>query len=126
MKVSVFIAVSVDGFIAREDDSIDWLEIPNTKSDQDYGYREFIHSIDAILMGRNTFNVVEDLKDWTTNGMPIFVLTHHPMTLQLSKYKNAKAIQGEPVRSLLNWKSAVFIMCILTVGRPSLSFFLNL
>jgi dihydrofolate reductase len=96
MKVSVFIAASVDGFIAREDGGIDWLENPNVDPDQDYGYQEFISSIDAILMGRNTFDVVRDLKDWSYGVTPIFVLTHHPMTLQLRKYKNAQAIQGEP------------------------------
>lgn len=96
MKVSVFIAASVDGYIAREDNSIDWLENHSANPDQDYGYHEFINSIDAILMGRNTFDVVKDLKDWSTNGMPIFVLTHHSMTLQLGKYKNVQLIQGKP------------------------------
>jgi len=96
MKVSVFIAASMDGYIAREDGGIDWLENPNADPDQDYGYQAFINGIDAILMGRNTFNVVMNLPDWSYGGIPLFVLTHHPSTLPLAKLENVQAIQGKP------------------------------
>lgn len=108
MIVSVFIAASVDGYIAREDNSIDWLENPGANSDQDYGYQDFISRIDAILMGRNTFDVVKDLKDWSYKGLPTFVLTHHPMTLQSGKYENAQAIQGEPGEVILELENRGF------------------
>jgi dihydrofolate reductase len=108
MKVFVFIAVSVDGYIAREDNTIDWLENSDANSDQDYGYQEFINRIDAILMGRNTFDVVRDLKDWSYKELPFFVLTHHPNTLQLGKYENAQAIQGEPGEVILELENRGF------------------
>jgi dihydrofolate reductase len=49
-KVTLFIASSLDNFIAREDGGIDWLFV-----DGDYGYKEFYDSIDTVLMGRNTY-----------------------------------------------------------------------
>ena len=51
----VYIAKSLDGFIATNDGGIDWLnEIPNPEQ-SDYGFRKFMSGIDAIVMGRNTF-----------------------------------------------------------------------
>jgi dihydrofolate reductase len=49
-KIILFIATSLDGFIAREDGNIDWLF-----TDQDYGYKEFYDSIDTVLTGRKTY-----------------------------------------------------------------------
>jgi dihydrofolate reductase len=49
-RIKMFIASSLDGFIAREGGSIDWLF-----TDDDYGYQEFYESVDAVIMGRKTF-----------------------------------------------------------------------
>jgi len=57
-KNSVFIATSLDGFIADKDGGIDWLySIPNPNND-DMGYVEFTNGIDALVMGRTTFETV--------------------------------------------------------------------
>jgi dihydrofolate reductase len=117
MKVSVFIAASVDGYIARKDHSIDWLDNLNADPDQDYGFQDFIRNIDAILMGRNTFNVVMNLKDWSYGEMPIFVLTHHPTTLRLDKYENVRAIQGKPEEILAELEKRGFHHLYLDGGK---------
>jgi dihydrofolate reductase len=55
-KVKLFIASSLDGYIARKDGSIDWL-----CTDGDYGFAQFYASIDTILMGRRTYEKALDL-----------------------------------------------------------------
>ncbi len=57
-KLTLFIACSLDGYIAREDGSVDWLF-----TDADYGYRRFFASIDTMLMGRKTFEKALELGD---------------------------------------------------------------
>lgn len=56
-KVVLYIAESLDGFIAREDNDISWLSIVE-KLDEDYGYKEFIDTIDIVIMGRKTYEKV--------------------------------------------------------------------
>lgn len=52
-KVKLFIATSLDGYIARENGEIDWLY-----TDQDYGYHDFLATVDTILMGGRTYRQV--------------------------------------------------------------------
>ncbi|HAS40051.1 MAG TPA: dihydrofolate reductase [Microscillaceae bacterium] len=57
-KVKLYIAASLDGFIARKDHSLDWLDaLPNPEK-TDYGYYAFYESIDTVLMGRSTYEVI--------------------------------------------------------------------
>lgn len=74
-KNSIFIATSLDGFIADQNGNIDWLhQIPNPDGD-DMGYRAFMGEIDALLMGRNTYETVLSFDmDWPYD-QPIFVLS---------------------------------------------------
>ncbi|MBI9048587.1 MAG: hypothetical protein JEZ00_04155 [Anaerolineaceae bacterium] len=60
VKCSVYIAVSVDGFIARNDGAIDWLERPEYSSALMNGllYDEFIKTVDVLVMGRHSFEIV--------------------------------------------------------------------
>lgn len=53
-KVIVYIAVSLDGFIATEDDSLDWLF--KVEGEGDNGYSEFYNTIDTIILGRRTYD----------------------------------------------------------------------
>ncbi len=76
-KLSVFIATSLDGFIARHDGAIDWLEDANAAvpAGEDCGYADFMTSVDAIVMGRATFEKVLSFPDWPYGSMPVFVLS---------------------------------------------------
>jgi len=53
-KVILYVAASLDGFIAREDGSVDWLE-KYEKSGEDYGYKEFLDSVGTVILGNTTF-----------------------------------------------------------------------
>lgn len=76
MKNSVFIATSLDGYISDKNGGIEWLyTIPNPEND-DMGYAKFVMEIDAIVMGRVTFETVLDFGiDWPYNK-PVFVLSN--------------------------------------------------
>lgn len=56
-KVIVYIAASIDGYIAREDGNIDWLSVVEMP-DEDYGYKAFTETIDTVIMGRKTYEKV--------------------------------------------------------------------
>jgi dihydrofolate reductase len=79
MKFSVFIATSLDGFIARTDGSIDWLEVAGGEStdEEDYGFGEFFASVDCMIMGRNTMDVVVGMGGaWPYAGKRVIVLSN--------------------------------------------------
>jgi dihydrofolate reductase len=80
IKCSVFIALSLDGFIARKDGNIDWLtDTGHGNSNEDYGYRDFIDSVDTLVMGRNTYELALTFKEWPYTGKRVVVLSSgHP------------------------------------------------
>ena len=79
IKASVFIATSLDGFIARADGDLDWLTGgESTSTEQDYGYQEFIDSVDTLVIGRNTFEQVLTFDTWPYSGKKVVVLTSRP------------------------------------------------
>ncbi len=61
--VVLYIAASLDGYIARKDGSIDWLPVPQAGG-EDYGYGSFLETVDILLMGRKTYDQVLTLGPW--------------------------------------------------------------
>jgi len=81
MKVSVYIATSLDGFIARSNGDLDWLPQFGA-NDEDYGYHEFMDTVDALVMGRRTFEKVLTFGDnWPYGDKPVVVLSGEPLSL---------------------------------------------
>jgi dihydrofolate reductase len=73
---SVFIAASLDGFIARRNGDLDWLTgASEASSPEDYGYRAFFDSVDAIVLGRNTYETALGFKEWPYAGRKVVVLS---------------------------------------------------
>ena len=70
------IAMSLDGKIARADGSFDWLE---RYPPQEFGFDALMAGIDAILMGRDTYEVIRGLGDWPYGDKATIVMTHRPL-----------------------------------------------
>lgn len=77
IKNSVYIATSLDGFIAREDGAIDWLMEANktVPPGEDCGYADFMKSVDVLVMGRNTYEQVATFDPWPYQGKRVVVLS---------------------------------------------------
>lgn len=82
-KCSVFIATSLDGFISRTDGSIDWLEQANSRvpKAEDCGYEQFMSTVDALVMGRHTFELASSFGEWPYGRTPVFVLSSRMSSL---------------------------------------------
>lgn len=78
MQCSVFIAISVDGLIARPDHGLDWLARVE-RPGEDYGYAAFAASVDTLVVGRRTYDVVAGFDDWPYAGKRVIVLTRRPL-----------------------------------------------
>ena len=78
----VFLGMSVDGFIARLDGDLSWLTggddaggAPDDGEGGDFGFGEFLSSIDALVMGRSTYDFIAPMGDWPYQGKPVHVLS---------------------------------------------------
>lgn len=83
IKCSVYIATSADGFIAKPDGDIGWLHRPEYEDAGTVGlvYTKFISTVDAIVMGRHTYEKVLTFDDWYYEGTEVIVLTTQNMTV---------------------------------------------
>jgi dihydrofolate reductase len=88
MIASVFVGASVDGFIARSDDALDFLD---AGGNEPHGYEEFIATVDALVIGRKTFEVVLGFPDWPYGNRRVVVLSSRP--LDFSNVRNGKVEQ---------------------------------
>jgi dihydrofolate reductase len=76
MKLSVFIGTSVDGFIARPGGELDWLP---PGGGEEHGYEAFMESIDALVIGRKTYETVLGFNAWPYGNKRVFVLSTRPL-----------------------------------------------
>lgn len=76
-------AVSLDGFIARTDGGLDWLaRVHPQDSHEDYGYSEFMDSIDTVILGRHTYDSIVHFDPWPMRGKRVIVLTSRPLAVR--------------------------------------------
>jgi len=81
-RVSVFMGISLDGFIARENNALDFLSIVDTNPPEDTGYKAFFASVEVLIMGRRTYDVVIDFPSWPYGDKRLIVLTSRPIQPQ--------------------------------------------
>lgn len=104
MNASVYIATSLDGFIAREDGAIDWLMPHSQTADgEDYGYRAFMDTVDVLVMGRHTYELVRTFGGWPYGSTPVVVLSSRGVEIPealAGTVECMSASPGEVVRRL--------------------------
>ncbi|MCB0116928.1 MAG: dihydrofolate reductase family protein [Caldilineaceae bacterium] len=77
MKTTVYIATSLDGFIARPNGDLDWLPgIGDADTGEDYGYQAFMDSVDVLVMGRGTYEIVCKFDPWPYGDKRVVVLSN--------------------------------------------------
>jgi dihydrofolate reductase len=72
VRTSAFVGTSLDGFIARTDGALDFLPVDGGEP---HGYHEFFASVDALVIGRKTYEAVLDFEQWPYGKRPVFVLS---------------------------------------------------
>ena len=96
----VFIATSLDGFIATSDGRVDWLNEITNPDQSDFGFVEFNSGIDALVMGRNTFEQVLTFGSWPYDK-PVFVLSDSLTEIPEAVADKAEIVNGE-LHELIN------------------------
>jgi len=93
LKLSVFCGVSVDGFLARPNHALDFLE---AGGQEPHGFEEFYGSVDVVVIGRKTFDVVLTFGGWPYGKKPVVVLSSRPLDFSSIKDGAVEQMSGEP------------------------------
>jgi dihydrofolate reductase len=93
MRASVFIGTSLDGFIARPNGDLDFLP---PDGGEPHGYNEFIAGVDAIVIGRNTFETVLTLGPWPYGDKRVVILSSRPIDLSAARGGVVEQMAGTP------------------------------
>lgn len=97
IKCSVFIAASIDGFIARLDGDIEWLHRPEYESAELRGvtYEQFMATVDALVMGRKTLDKVLSFPEWPYADKPVIALSNRPVDIPAHLQGNIEVLAGD-------------------------------
>jgi dihydrofolate reductase len=90
MKTSVFVGVSVDGFLARVNGELDFLDAGGSEP---HGYEEFIATVDTIVIGRKTFEIVMGFDAWPYGERRVVVLSSQPVDLSAASARGGRVEQ---------------------------------
>jgi dihydrofolate reductase len=93
MTVSVFIGTSVDGFIARPNGDLDFLP---EGGGEPHGYDEFMASVDALVIGRKTFETVLGFATWPYGAKRVVVLSSQPVDFSAVRGGVVEQMAGPP------------------------------
>jgi dihydrofolate reductase len=95
MKLSVFCGVSVDGFLARPNNTVDFLD---AGGQEPHGFEEFYGSVDVLVIGRKTYEFVVSYGQWLYSKKPVVVLSRRPLDFSWIKNGVVEQMSGEPAQ----------------------------
>lgn len=124
-KISVYIATSIDGYIARKDHGLDWLEKISPPADndkEDYGFKSFLAGVDALVMGKNTYTIAAaaGADQWPYQGKRVIVLSS-----SLTSICDRAEIYAGDIITLVEKLYAEGVRHIYVDGGKTISQFLN-
>ena len=93
MKTTLYIASSLDGYIAGPDGDLKWLDAFNS-DESDYGFHDFIDSVDTLIMGKHTYKDIVNFGTWPYGDKPSYILSH-TTDLEIMKGANATVLEGD-------------------------------
>lgn len=93
--VSVFVGTSLDGFMARSNGDLDFLP---PDGGEPHGYNEFLATVDAIVIGRKTFETVLTLGPWPYGQKRVVVLSSRPLDMSAAKGAVVEQMAGPPAQ----------------------------
>jgi dihydrofolate reductase len=100
-----YVADSEDGFIAGPNGELDWLH-PYEGKGTDHGYAEFVAGVDALVMGRATFDATRGFGPWPYGDRPAWVLTHRPATAFTDVPATVRFTADSPQALAQAWRDA--------------------
>ncbi len=126
IKVSAYIATSLDGFIARKDGGLDWLDEANAAvpEGEDCGFHAFMDSVDALIMGRKTYEQVLSFGRWPYGDKPVVVLSRNPISFPPG-VPDTVTHSSEPLRDLLKRLSDEGVKHVYIDGGSTIQGFLS-
>jgi dihydrofolate reductase len=93
-KLILYIASSLDGYIATPEHSVEWLENLENPDGNDYGYHDFMNQIDTVIMGRKTYEIIKGFgADWPYSSCETHIMTRQT-DLEITS-PNTSIIQGD-------------------------------
>ena len=105
-KLVLYIAASLDGYIARPDGAIDWLEQLPNPNQIDHGYQSFLDGIGALIMGRKTYDIILGMGiDWPYPGLPCMVVSQNA-SFPVSSPETVVVSEQVP-EAVLQWKKTM-------------------
>ena len=104
MRATIYMGMSLDGFVARADDALDFLgassDEPGGDPDHLASFAAFMKTVDVLVMGRRTFEVVLPFPEWPYGQTPVVVLTRSMTTLPPGTRPTVRTMAGEPAEVL--------------------------
>lgn len=120
----VYIATSLDGYIADKDGGLDWLNATPNPDNQDFGWSVFMDRIDALVMGRNTFETVCSFGGEWPYLKPVFVLSNSLTEIPQAYSDKAELVSG-PIAAVVDTLNAKGYSSLYIDGGKTIQSFLE-